>query len=373
MIHGEEDGDRAAIEARQTALEGDSLAGELIQTYPDAVVVLDESRQILLANAEALSLCRLSDIRQMLGLHPCEALSCVHSDGSRWDGRLHSTCNGCGLESAVAASRKQNRKVTSECSVASGGDSAAFHEIRVTASPAKLNGIPVSVVVMKDISGERQRRLLERLFFHDVLNTVSGLCGLAHALDGEQLDAEEETRYRGWLVELTTSLEEEIQHHRALLLAERDEYRGEISDVPVEPLFSELGALYSRHQSAAGRRIEIADAGALNIRTDAALLKRTLGNLLKNAIEATPPGETVRLSVTGQGDEVCFAVWNPGQIPEQIRPRLFHRFVTTKGAGRGLGTYSARVFGEKYLKGKLEFRSSATEGTTFTLRVPRSI
>ncbi len=365
---------KAAIEARHAVFERDALIRELIETYPDAVVLLDEHRQIVLANDEALRLFRYRSIEEVLGMRPGEALNCVHA-GETADGcGSAQACRHCGLVHTVRSSQRQNQRIAADCCITSTVDGATFYEIRATASPVILDGTPVSLVVLKDVSAERQRRMLERLFFHDVLNTVSGLCGLAHALESEHLDAEDETLYRRWLVELTTNLEDEIQHHRALLLAERGEYPCEVSEVTLGPLLRELSALYCRHQSAAGRKIRIEEAEMLTIRTDASLLRRTLGNLLKNALEATPAGGTVRLDAREQGEEVCFTISNPGEIPVHIQPHLFHRFYSTKnGAGRGLGTYSAKLFGEKYLKGRLEFRTSARDGTAFLLSVPRSI
>ncbi|MCX6622201.1 MAG: ATP-binding protein [Acidobacteria bacterium] len=355
-------------------MERDALIRELIRNYPDAVVLLNEHRQVVLANQEALRLFRQATLECAFGKRPGEALECIHSHDSPEGCGAGPSCRHCGLANAILSSWNRNQQTTGECSVTSSSDGATFYEMRVTASPLVLDGQPVTMAVLKDISAEKQRRVLERLFFHDVLNTVSGLCGLAQALQTDKLDNEEETLYRGWLVELTTNLEDEIQHHRALLLAERGEYVCNVSEVTLGPLLKELCALYCRHQSASGRTIRLEDPGMLTISTDAALLRRTLSNLLKNAIEATPTGGNVDVDARASRGEVCFTIRNPGTMPPEVSARLFHRFFSTKGEiGRGLGTYSAKLFGEKYLKGRLEFSSSEGDGTAFTLSVPRSL
>ena len=55
-----------------------------------------------------------------------------------------------------------------------------------------------------------------------------------------------------------------------------------------------------------------------------------------------------------------------------IRDRLqvFQRSFSTKGSGRGLGTYSMRLLTEHYLRGSVGFTSSAAEGTTFFASYP---
>ena len=49
---------------------------------------------------------------------------------------------------------------------------------------------------------------------------------------------------------------------------------------------------------------------------------------------------------------------------------IFSRTFSTKGFGRGIGTYSVKLFTEQYLKGKVEFVSESGIGTVFTLVLP---
>jgi sensor histidine kinase regulating citrate/malate metabolism len=52
-------------------------------------------------------------------------------------------------------------------------------------------------------------------------------------------------------------------------------------------------------------------------------------------------------------------------LPE-IANRIFQRNFSTKAqAGRGVGTYSMKLFGEKILGGKVSFTSSREDGTVF--------
>lgn len=73
------------------------------------------------------------------------------------------------------------------------------------------------------------------------------------------------------------------------------------------------------------------------------LLSHTmLSNLIKNAVEASPPKTTVSISMQRQGDTQSIEIKNSGEVPETIRERFFEKYVTTgKSDGTGLGTYSA--------------------------------
>ena len=50
--------------------------------------------------------------------------------------------------------------------------------------------------------------------------------------------------------------------------------------------------------------------------------------------------------------------------------QIFQRSFSTKpGAGRGVGTYSARLLTERFLGGELSFESEMGRGTTFTVKL----
>ena len=67
-----------------------------------------------------------------------------------------------------------------------------------------------------------------------------------------------------------------------------------------------------------------------------------LDNLLRNAIEASPMGGTVRVRVLG--DEAAIEVEDEGAgVPEARVGELFEPFFTTKGGGTGLGLWMARM------------------------------
>ena len=104
--------------------------------------------------------------------------------------------------------------------------------------------------------------------------------------------------------------------------------------------------------------------------SDRKLLTRILVNFQKNALEATPAGGAVSAGCDRQGGQVRFWVRNPGVVSEEARPQIFRRAFSTKGRGRGLGTYGAKLFAEGYLGGTVGFGSQEGEGTTFFVSLP---
>ena len=107
--------------------------------------------------------------------------------------------------------------------------------------------------------------------------------------------------------------------------------------------------------------------------SDPVLLCRILGNLTKNALEATPEGGVITLWCRQEGRGLSISVHNEGVMPEPSQLQVFQRSFSTKGEGRGLGTYGSRLLAERYLQGEVSFSSTKAAGTTFTVSLPLTI
>ena len=100
-------------------------------------------------------------------------------------------------------------------------------------------------------------------------------------------------------------------------------------------------------------------------------MSRILGNMVINALEATPKKGEIKILVHSRPDQIVWDVWNQGEIPAPVQKRVFQRHFSSKnGAGRGLGTYSMKLFGETYLNGEVCFSSSESHGTLFRFALP---
>jgi sensor histidine kinase regulating citrate/malate metabolism len=108
----------------------------------------------------------------------------------------------------------------------------------------------------------------------------------------------------------------------------------------------------------------------IEIETDRTILNRVTGNMLKNALEASKNDETVTIGVKQSSNELIFWVHNKAFIPAEIRYQIFKRSFSTKGTGRGLGTYSIKLLTENYLKGSVNVESTEKDGTTFSVNIP---
>jgi signal transduction histidine kinase len=106
--------------------------------------------------------------------------------------------------------------------------------------------------------------------------------------------------------------------------------------------------------------------------SDQNLLKRVIGNMAKNALEASKPGDSITLGCRREDGRICFYVHNPGYMQKSVQLQVFQRSFSTKGVGRGLGTYSIKLLTTRYLGGEVHFDTSPEKGTTFTVSIPPS-
>ncbi|NUP99923.1 MAG: GHKL domain-containing protein [Armatimonadetes bacterium] len=366
----------ARLGPHEVARERERLLAEqaamvALEAIPDPAMVLNVQRQILAVNQALLSSFRVEDLMALLGMRPGEAVGCRHADEGPGGCGTSPACTVCGALRAMLECLQSGRPACQEARLStSGGADGGALDLRVYATPLRLHNLEVVLVTLRDISDELRRRVLERLFFHDVMNTAGGLHGVAGNLLREQdplaLRSGHQTVYR-----LSERMIEEIAAQRQLASAEHGELEPQPEAVFVPVFLHELRGLYRHHEVAVGRQLQMGRSCLRELWTDPLLLRRVLGNLLKNALEATGEGGVVTVSAEDGHHEVVFRVHNAGAMPLEVQQQIFQRsFSTKEGAGRGLGSYSVRLFTERYLGGQVSFSSTPAEGTTFSVAIP---
>ncbi|MEI7946139.1 MAG: ATP-binding protein [bacterium] len=360
--------DAESISRDAQLLMESALLEHLTTAVPCVLLILNPERQIVYKNQRTIDLLGTSAIEEMLGKRPGEMLHCVHACESQAGCGTTEFCRECGAVNTVLQSQAEGATVVSECriSTVSGG----AYEFRVWASPYRYGKKDFTLFTLLDISNEKRRNVLERTFFHDVINILNVVVGCSQLLEDTK-DVENVAEYIKTIQIAANELVEEISSHRRLLQAENGELSVTISKVVSLSLLREVKKVFSADENLKNREI-VVDAGSdgAEIATDRVLLRRVLTNMVKNALEATAVGKEVRLACERSQSSIVFSVHNPGHMPRSVQLQVFHRSFSTKGKGRGIGTYSMKLFGEKYLKGKVWFSSTEDKGTTFYLSLP---
>ncbi len=348
---------------QQQLLAGQAQLVTVADAVPQPVAAVNAQRQLVFLNEAGLRMLGIASPAELDGARPGEAFGCevaARAPGGCGTGR---ECCDCGAVLSVLEARRRGQ--ASHTCVISRGAGARPLDLEVASRLVEVVGEPFVLATLTDHHHERRRRVLERLFFHDVLNTAGGLLGLSEANLASVETASEDSRELSRLVVSGChQLLEEISAQRDLAAAESGELQVRASRVMAADAVAEAVRTFGHHPVAMDRELVARPGPAVELQTDPLLLGRVLGNLLKNALEAVPRGGVVTISHAVAGDDVVFRVHNPGEVAPEVRHHLFERTVTTKGAGRGLGTYSVRLLTEKYLGGRLAWSSDAIDGTT---------
>jgi len=343
-----------------------NLVANFLNTIQDILVVLNQERQIVYANRNLLDWLNFEQIDQVCGLRFGEAVQCVHAHDLEGGCGTSEHCQMCGAARAILSSQRGEEDIQ-ECRILRVDGEAL--DLKVKATPLILEDQKFTVLTAIDISHEKRRRALERIFFHDILNTAGGLQGFSQLMMNANSSELEEVKQT--INTLSQELIDEINAQRELLAAEHGELEIHLDTVNSLEVFFRVSQIYRSNPAAAGCEIRIDEnSESITFITDRTLLIRVIGNMTKNALEASTAGQATTLGCYKKEKEIIFSVHNPTYVPREVQLQIFQRSFSTKGNGRGLGTYSIKLLTERYLKGVVSFSSSEEKGTTFQVILP---
>jgi len=362
---------------------------DFLDAVPNMALVLNECRQIVFANrafrefvgVEALDElvgCRQGEVldcihAKYIGQRPGEAVGCIRADLTEGGCGTTLFCRNCGAVRAILNSQQLNRLDIQECRMLCGEEGQPL-DLRVWSRPLEVHGVPYTVFSVVDISDEKRRKALERIFFHDVLNTAGGVKGLADLLIETGMSEMEIKDVASMISESADQLIEEISAQRMLSAAGSGDLNVRAQSLESIQILYRVIRQFHSYNMAKGKTLVVAESAEhFDFVSDPVLLRRVLINLVKNALEAVEEGSTVTLGSYPDGDSVCFTVHNESGMPAEVQRQIFSRSFSTKGIGRGLGSYSIKLISEKYLHGHVSFVSNAELGTVFTIRYPRVV
>jgi len=339
--------DEKIIKHQSDILADQPILIEILNAVSVAVVILNLQRQIVFGNKAFLYMLGRDDLKGVSGLRVGEVMKCIHASTGAGGCGTTKFCKMCGAVNAMLSAQKGNIEIL-ECRITQLEDTRAF-DLRVMASPINIKGMEFTVFSVMDIADEKRKEVLERIFLHDLMNTANGLQGYSRLLTTSTED--DLTRYSMIVNKLADKLVDEIEAQKQLIQAENNRLIASLSTINSLYVLTRVKETYMNHDVAIERTIIIdPESQGTIFSSDETLLLRVIGNMTKNALEAIGPQESVTLSCRIINDKIRFSVHNLGEIPQEARLQVFQRSFSTKGAGRGLGTYSIKLLSEQYLK-----------------------
>lgn len=355
------------VERQHRIFSAIPMMPEFLDSMPVIVLVLNKERQVVFSNRALAQFLRVDDTDSVRGRRPGELMRCIHASETEGGCGTTEFCRTCGVANAIMASQ-EGRSDIQECRITRGQNEGSL-DFRVWTFPSGVSGEIFTLFAVVDITHEKRRRALERIFFHDILNMAVGMRGLTEIF--KDIDPEDAEEVAGTIHSLSSNLIDEINAQRELAAAENGDLLVRSTTGSSRGLMGDVVAALENHEVAKDRLLRI-DGNSENVEFtgDRALIRRVILNMTKNAAEACKPGETVTLGCRSAKGKIKFWVHNPNPMTREVQLQVFQRSFSTKGEGRGLGTYSMKFLSERYLNGTVEFETSPEGGTTFFATYP---
>jgi signal transduction histidine kinase len=142
-------------------------------------------------------------------------------------------------------------------------------------------------------------------------------------------------------------------------------------DTDVRTMLERVVETHAELAASKGIALEVADieGSHLTARVDVDQIRRSLDNLILNAIQNTQSGGSITLSATRSNDRLRLRVSDTGPgVPQDIRERLFEPFVTGRADGTGLGLAIVREIARAH--GGDARLVASTQGAVFEVELP---
>ncbi len=340
----------------------------LLHSVGGLLAVLNKHRQIVCLNQSFIATIGITNPEEVFGLRPGKVVKCIHADEEPAGCGTTEYCSTCGAAIAIVTSIEKNQPAERVCALSfRNGETTQEKAFLVKSHPIKIEERRFLLLFLQDITVQEQRAALERTFFHDINNLIYILTA-----NSELLVEERPSKFAQAIHEASLRIQKEVSIQRCLFDGDSFQYNPVWFHLTTDQILMELESFFTHHPVAREKKIRYKNTcPESSVKTDLSLVQRVLSNMIMNALEASSYNEKIEVISELEGDNLNFKIWNAQSIPKNVRKRIFSRNYSTKnGDGRGVGTYSMKLFGEKYLGGKVSFVSSEENGTTFKLALP---
>ncbi|MBF0147245.1 MAG: GAF domain-containing sensor histidine kinase [Magnetococcales bacterium] len=227
------------------------------------------------------------------------------------------------------------------------------------------------------LAADRLRASVEHITRHDLKTPLAGIVSFADMLL-EQPDLDDTTR-KGLAIILESGYRALHMVNLSLYLFQMEQGTYQLNQEPIDmvsvinKILRELAQQIERARTPIKIFLQdhpLEKGNRFFFLGEELLAYSMMANLIKNAVEASKPGQTITIRMLPTPPWARIEIHNVQPVDPRIRDRFFEKFVTSgKKFGTGLGTYSAKLIAET-LKGSITMVSSETEGTTLTIVLP---
>ena len=141
--------------------------------------ILDQNRQIVFTNDILMKTLEIQNVNQVLGKRFGEAIDCRFAFSEVGGCGTTEHCRYCGAVNAILKSQMTGLKTTSECRIRrmiNGNEN--FLDVEVTATPFEHDSQKYTIFSLIDITDRKRRAIIEKIFFHDIMNVARRFAGI---------------------------------------------------------------------------------------------------------------------------------------------------------------------------------------------------
>jgi len=215
---------------------------------------------------------------------------------------------------------------------------------------------------------------------HEVKSPLSAIRGAAELLQEPSMPQPERQRFLGNIQRETQRIQEMVDRMMELTALETRRVLERVEPVSLKPLLEELVSATQGHAAQRHIRIGLDAPQDAAVEGDAFLLRRAVSNLMDNALDFSPEGSMVQLSLVVRRQGVQITVRDQGSgIPDYAQDKVFEKFYSlarphSKKKSTGLGLSFVKEIASLH-HGRIELDNRPEgegPGAIATLSLPRS-
>lgn len=216
---------------------------------------------------------------------------------------------------------------------------------------------------------EKIKNQVERIIRHDLRNPLNGIIVTAQLLERTDL-SEEQEELVSIILQSGNKLNEMLNTSLDIVQMEEGRYVLHPEDLSLREVVRSAISEVQSIGEPDGITVTLRSAdGPDTVQGERIHLENLFSNLIRNAIEASRPNESVTVHIQ-RATDFLIDIHNSGVIPADIQDRFFDQYVTSgKPDGSGIGTYVARLIAEVH-GGSIDFSTAADTGTHLYVRLP---
>ncbi|MDM8536898.1 ATP-binding protein [Desulfobacterales bacterium HSG17] len=254
-------------------------------------------------------------------------------------------------------------------------------QLAVYAKDIRLNRKEYRVLTFQNIQKELEEKEMDawknliRVLSHEIMNSITPISSLAATANMlmssedkmSQADIEDIRMAIQTIEKRSQGLMQFVKNYRQFAQLPKPDFRV----VPADLLFQRIKNLF--HSRLERKNIELKtsiEPDNLNIKADPDLIEQVLLNLMSNAVEAVKETHSPRIELTavmdGQTGAVINVADNGHGIKQDVLPRIFIPFFTTRSKGSGIGLSLSRQIMRLH-EGNIRVNSEPGVRTVFSL------